>query len=149
MDQFLQSRQQQGRAPQHHRVTLRTFLKEWRDAGMLPVPVQPKSSLDMLAQAFDDSLTSERGLARITREHYLPMVRRFLQERLGTGPRGLPALNIHDGTQERRVGPAVCVVRSSPLRQASRSSRAARVPRVSLEHSTSSLCTPAWQGWRG
>ena len=36
--QFLQYRQQQGRAPRHHRVTLWTFLNELRDAGMLPFP---------------------------------------------------------------------------------------------------------------
>jgi site-specific recombinase XerC len=53
----------------------------------------------MLAQAFDDYLTSVRGLALITREHYLPIVRRFLQERFGTGPLVLHALGIHDMTQ--------------------------------------------------
>jgi hypothetical protein len=69
LDQFLQYRRQQGRAPRHHRVTLQTFLHALRDAGMLPIPAQQKSSLDILAQAFDDYLISERGLARITREH--------------------------------------------------------------------------------
>ena len=97
--QFLQYRQQQGRAPRHHRVTLWTFLHELRDAGMLPVPAQQDSALDVLVQAFDDYLTSVRGLARITRDHYLPIVRRFLQERFGTGPLVFHTLDIHDVTQ--------------------------------------------------
>jgi integrase/recombinase XerD len=99
IDQFLAYRQQQGRAPRHHRVTLRTFLKELRDAGMLLVPTRQDSALDVLVQAFDHYLTSVRGLARITREHYLPIVRRFLQERFGTGPLVFQALDIHDVTQ--------------------------------------------------
>ena len=97
--QFLQYRQQQGRAPRHHRVTLRTFLTELRDAGMLPVPARQESALDVLVHTFDDYLTSTRGLARITREHYLPIVRRFLQERFGAGPLVLHALGLHDMTQ--------------------------------------------------
>ena len=99
LDQFLQYHQQQGRAPRHHRVTLQTFLQALRDAGMLPTPAQQHSALDVLAQAFDDYLTSERGLAHITRAHYLPIVRRFLQERFGTGPLVLHALDLHDVTQ--------------------------------------------------
>lgn len=97
--QFLQYRQQQGRAPRHHRVTLRTFLQELHDAGRLSAPARQASALDVLVQAFDDYLTSARGLARITREHYLPIVRRFLQERFGTGPLGFQALTLHDVTQ--------------------------------------------------
>jgi len=97
--QFLQYRQQQGRAPRHHRVTLQTFLKELRDAGRLPVPARQASALEVLVQAFDDYLTSARGLAHITRDHYLPLVRRFLQERFGTGPLVFQALTIHDVTQ--------------------------------------------------
>jgi site-specific recombinase XerD len=93
--QFLQYRQQQGRAPRHLRLTLQTFLHELRDAGMLPVPVWQQSALDVLVQAFDDYLPSVRGLARSTREHYLPIVRRFLQERFGTGPLVLHALGLH------------------------------------------------------
>jgi integrase len=97
--QFLQYRQPQGRAPRHHRVTLRTFLNELRDAGMLPVPARQQSALDVLVHAFHDSLTAARGLSLITREHYLPIVRRFLQERFGPGPLVLPALDIHDVPQ--------------------------------------------------
>ena len=48
IEQFLAYRQQQGRAPRHHRVTLRTFLQELRDAGMLPVPIRQASALDVL-----------------------------------------------------------------------------------------------------
>lgn len=95
---FLQYRQQQGRAPRHPRVTLWTLLHEWRDAGMLPVPARPDSALDVLVQAFDDYLTSVRGLARIPRDHSLPIVRRVLQERLGTGPLVFQALTLHDVT---------------------------------------------------
>lgn len=97
--QFLQYRQQQGRAPRHHRITLQTFLHALRDAGMLPIPVQQQSALDLLVQAFDDSVTAVRGLARITRAHSLPIVRRFLQERCGTGPLVLHALGLHAMTQ--------------------------------------------------
>jgi site-specific recombinase XerD len=97
--QFLQYRQQQGRTPRHHRVTLHTFLKDLRDAGRLPVPPRQDSALDVLVQAFDDYLTSVRGLARITRDHYLPIVRRFLQQRFGTGPLLFQALTIHDVSQ--------------------------------------------------
>jgi site-specific recombinase XerD len=99
LDQFLQDHQQQGRAPRHHRVTLQPFLHALRDAGMLPTPAQPHSSLAVLAQAFDHHVTSERGLAHITRAHYLPIGRRFLQERCGTGPLVLHALDLHDVTQ--------------------------------------------------
>ena len=99
IEQFLAYRQQQGRAPRHHRVTLRTFLQELRDARMLPVPTRQDSALDVLVQTFDHYLTSVRGLARITREHYRPSVRRFLQERFGTGPLVLHALALHDVTQ--------------------------------------------------
>ena len=66
---------------------------------MLSVPARQESALDVFVQAFDDYLTSTRGLARITRDHYLPLVRRFLQERFGTGPLVFQALNLHDGTQ--------------------------------------------------
>jgi site-specific recombinase XerD len=99
IDQFLAYRQQQGRAPRHHRVTLRIFLKELRAAGMLPVPPRQDSALDVLVHTFDHYLTSVRGLARITRAHYLPIVRRFLQECFGTGPLVLHALALHDVTQ--------------------------------------------------
>ena len=96
---FLQSRQQQGRAPRPHRVTVHTCLTELRDAGMLPVPVRQDSALDVLVHAFDDDLTSARGLARIPRDHSCPIVRRFLQERFGAGPLVLQALGLHDMTQ--------------------------------------------------
>jgi integrase/recombinase XerD len=99
LSQCLQYRQQQGRAPRHHRVTVRTFLKEFRDAGMLAVPARQDSALDVLVQAFDDSLTSTRGLARITRDPSRPSVRRFLPERFGAGPLVFQALTIHDVTQ--------------------------------------------------
>jgi site-specific recombinase XerD len=99
IDQFLAYRQQQGRAPRHHRVTLGTFLQELRDAGMLPVPIRPASAIDVLVQAFDHYLTSARGLARITRDHYLPVVQRFLQERFGAGPLLFQTLTLHDVTQ--------------------------------------------------
>jgi site-specific recombinase XerD len=97
--QFLQDRQQQGRAPRHNRVTLQTFLTELRNAEMLPVPARQDNALDVFAHAFDDYLASERGLALVTRAHYLPIVQRFLQERFGTGPLLLHALGIHDVTQ--------------------------------------------------
>ena len=96
---FLQDRRQQGRAPRHNRVTLQTFLTGLRDAGMLPVAVRQESPLDVLARAFDHYLTAERGLAPITRGHYLPIMRGFLQERFGTAPLLLHTLNLHDVTQ--------------------------------------------------
>lgn len=74
---FLQDRRQQGRAPRHNRVTLQTFLTGLRDAGMLPVAVRQDSPLDVLARAFDHYLTAERGLAPITRGHYLPIMRKL------------------------------------------------------------------------
>jgi hypothetical protein len=114
LDQFLQYHQQQGRAPRHHRVTLQTFLHALRDAGMLPTPAQQHSSLDVLAQAFDDSLTSARGLAHLTRAHSLPIVRRFLQERFGTGPLVLHALDLHDVTQFLRRQAAAVSPRHAP-----------------------------------
>src|SRR5947208_15612475 len=66
---------------------------------MLPVPARQESALDVLVHTFDDYLTSTRGLARITRQHYLPIVRRFLQERIGAGPLVLHALGLHYMTQ--------------------------------------------------
>lgn len=96
--QLLPYRQPPGRAPRPHRVPLRTVLQAVRDAGLRPVPVWPQSARDRRAPAFDDSVTAVRGLARSTREPDLPMVRRFLQERCGTSPRGLPALGLHART---------------------------------------------------
>jgi hypothetical protein len=101
MGPFLPYRQQQGRAPRHHRVTWRTFRTEWRDAGMLPVPARQASALDGLVQTCDASLTSTRGLARIPREHSLPMVRRVLQKRCGAGPLVRPARSLHERPQFR------------------------------------------------
>ena len=57
-----------------------------------------KQARAVLVHAFDDSLTSARGLARLTREHSLPLVRRVLQERCGAGPLVLQALGRHDRT---------------------------------------------------
>ena len=99
IDQFLQYRQQQGRKPRHNHDTLRTFLMELRDAGLLPAPVHPTSSLDRLASAFDDYLADGRGLALTTRQRYLGIVRCFLQGRFGTDPLSLHELSIHDVTQ--------------------------------------------------
>ncbi len=99
LDQFLQHRQQQGRMPRHNHHALRTFLSELRDAGMLPVPARQQSAIDVLADAFADYLTHERDLSLITRDNYLPIVQRFLQERFGAGPLLLHRLGIHDVTQ--------------------------------------------------
>jgi integrase/recombinase XerD len=96
---FLQERQQQGWAPRHNRVTLQTFLLGLRDAGMLPVAGRQDSPLDVLERAFDHYLAAERGLAPITREHYLPIMRCFLQEHFGTAPLLLHTLGLHDVTQ--------------------------------------------------
>ncbi len=53
--QFLQYRQQQGRAPRHHRVTLRTFLTELRDAGTV-WPVLPGNTISLLCGVFSRSV---------------------------------------------------------------------------------------------
>ncbi len=92
---LLQYRQPQGRAPRHPRLPVPPFLQEWRDAGMRPMPGQPQSARDVRVQACDDDVPAVRGLARIPRAHALPMVRRVLQERCGTGPLGRPALGLH------------------------------------------------------
>jgi len=78
---------------------LRTFLSDLRNAGMLPIPARQQSPIDVLAGAFADYLTHERGLALITREQYLKIVQRFLKECFGDSPLLLHGLGIHDVTQ--------------------------------------------------
>jgi site-specific recombinase XerD len=99
IDQFLLDRQQQGRAPRHNRVTLQNFLSELREAGRLPLPpMRQESRLDGLERAFGHFLVNERGLSPATQSNYLPMVRRFLQERFGDGPLLLNTLSLRDVT---------------------------------------------------
>ena len=113
IDRFLQYRQQQGRMPRHNRDTLQTFLTELRDAGRLPTPVHPTSSLDVLASTFDDCLAHRRGLVLTTRHRYLRIVRGFLQGRFGTDPLLLHELSIHDVTQSLLRQSAVLSPRSA------------------------------------
>jgi len=98
LDQFRQSRRQHGRAPRPHRLTVQPVRQALRAAGRRPSPAQPHSARAILAQALDDSWSAARGLARIPRDPALPLGRRCLQERLGPGPRGWPALARHAGT---------------------------------------------------
>jgi len=144
LDQFLPYHPPPGRAPRHHRVTLPTLLPAWRDAGRLPPPAQQHSSRDGLAQAFDDYWTAARGLAHLTRAPDLPMGRRLLQERVGTGPRGLHARALHEVTQWLRRQAATVSPRHAPSlgrarrtlcrflvqRGAMRADRAAAIPAV-------------------
>lgn len=99
LEPFLRYRQQQGRRPRHNRHALQTFLAELRDAGMLPVPDRQPSSIDVLAAAFADYLTHERGLTLTTQAHSLQIVLRVLQEQFGEGPLLLHGLGIQDVTQ--------------------------------------------------
>jgi site-specific recombinase XerD len=113
--QFLQDRQKQGWAPRHNRVTLQTFLTELRNAGLLPIPARQERALDVLARALYHYLGDERGLAPATQRNYLPIMRRFLQERFGTGPLSLNALGLHDVTQFLRRHAATTSPRRAQL----------------------------------
>ena len=96
IDQFLQHRQQQGQMPRHNRVTLHTFLRELREAGMLSSPKRQDRPMDRLEQAFSHYLSHERGLAPTTWKPYVGIARRFLQEHFGTTSLQLHTLSLQD-----------------------------------------------------
>lgn len=68
--------------------TARIFLGHLREKGVVPtpVPVPDQSELAKLTVQYSEYLEDERGLAAITINSYVKIVRRFLVERFGDGP---------------------------------------------------------------
>jgi site-specific recombinase XerD len=84
--QFLQHRQRRGRMPRSNGATLRVLLELLRGAGVLR-PATPKAEgpIEQIEHVFAQYLAQERGLSAASEANYLPIVRRLLSWRFGTG----------------------------------------------------------------
>jgi hypothetical protein len=115
LGQLLPDRPKRGGAPRHNRGTLPTCLTARRNAGLLPLPARQDSALDVRERTVSHSLVDARGLAPATPRNSLPLMRRLLQERCGTGPGSRNARGLHDGTQVLRRHAATTSPRRAQL----------------------------------
>lgn len=78
--------------------SLALLLRLLRQANVIPDVVIPavESPLDRVEQNYARFLTQERGLVQTTLDNYLPVARRFLVSRFGSGKLRLAALGSHD-----------------------------------------------------
>jgi site-specific recombinase XerD len=78
--------------------SLALLLRQLRQANVIPEVVIPtiRSPLDRVEQDYARFLTQERGLVQSTLDNYLPVARRFLVRRFGSGKLRLAALRAHD-----------------------------------------------------
>jgi len=95
---FLRHKRRDGRVYPGEAATLRVFLEQLRHTGVIPIVVSAgdKPVLHPLECAFAQYLSQERGLSQATLRYYLPLVRRFLSDRFGTGPIRCEALGPPD-----------------------------------------------------
>jgi len=85
---FLRHKRRYGRLHRGNAATLRTLLCRLRTAGVISAATPPNDSgsLHPIGKAFAQYLSQERGLSRATLLNYGVLVRRFLEDRFGTGP---------------------------------------------------------------
>ncbi len=99
--EFLRARRRRGHASRGDGPTLRTLLAHLRHTGVIPPPppaVDPPER-SRVEQTFGVYLAQERGLSRATLINYLPVVRRFLSERVATGAIRLDEIRLADVTR--------------------------------------------------
>ncbi len=85
---FLQCRRRKHRIQRADAPTLRSLLNYLRQTDVIPTPT-PEADDSELARIecdFAEYLTRERRLSKASLVNYLPVVRRFLEERFGTRP---------------------------------------------------------------
>lgn len=130
--------------------SLSLLLRQLRQANVIPAVVDPvrDSPLDRVERDYAGFLTQERGLLQTTLNNYLPVARRFLISRFGSGRLRLDALRAHDvsafilrdlaGFSPKRVQLATSALRSflGHLYQTGRlaTNLAAAVPTVACRH---------------
>ena len=93
--EFLQYRRRHGLAPRSNDVVLKFLLTHLRNAGVVrsPLPAIGHSALHVIERGYTEYLAQERGLSAVTLANYLPLVRKFLCKRFGTGSIELTALH--------------------------------------------------------
>jgi site-specific recombinase XerD len=97
---FLQHRRRRGRLPRSNGATLRVLLGLLRDGGVVrPVVPAAEGLIDQIERAFAQYLVQERGLSGASRANYIPVVRRLLTQRFGTGSVKLDVLGPEDVTR--------------------------------------------------
>jgi len=99
--EFIKYRFIHYRPNRHENPTLRAFLAHLRGAGIVPFPAPTvdNSPLGRIESNFGRYLEQVRGLAQVTIHNYIPIARRFLSERFGTGIIVLEELTPPDITQ--------------------------------------------------
>ncbi|NIR31073.1 MAG: tyrosine-type recombinase/integrase [Gammaproteobacteria bacterium] len=87
VSQFLTNRRRRRLADRRDAVTCRTLLGYLRALDRIPSRTETieDTPLSRMERDFGQFLASERGLTRATLVNYLPIVRRFLTERFGSG----------------------------------------------------------------
>ena len=99
LEAFLTERRRDGRSARSQATTARQFLAHLRQHQVVaqpPPPLVAHSALATLLGQYEKHLRAERGLTTATVENYLPLVRRFLEERFGEGPLPLRELSPAD-----------------------------------------------------
>lgn len=96
--EFLGARWRRLRWHNSDQSSLALLLRQLRQANVIPEVVIPasESPLNRVEQDYARFLTQERGLVQTTLDNYLPIARRFLVSRFGSGKLRLEALRAHD-----------------------------------------------------
>jgi len=86
-------------------TTIRCFARHLQDLGVVILPeVLPEDSLvEQIIRRYTTHLLTERAVAQVTVDYYVPFARRFVDQRFGNRPLCLRALRESDVTEGARI----------------------------------------------
>jgi site-specific recombinase XerD len=92
---FLQQRRSEHPIQRADAPTFRLLLEHLRQSGAIPIPVAEvdDSELGRIVSCFANYLAQDRRLSQASLDNYLPVVRRFLEERFGNDPISLEEIH--------------------------------------------------------
>jgi site-specific recombinase XerD len=97
---FLKTRWKRTPARTGDRATMTLVLRYLRQSNITPLASrpEPRSDIELIERAYEDFLLNERNLVPASVEQYLPVTRRFLSHRFGSGKVWLKKLRASDVT---------------------------------------------------
>ena len=97
---FLHTRWKRTRMRSGDRATMALVLRHLRQSNISPPPSPPapRTDIELIERAYEDFLLNERSLVPASVEQYLPVARRFLAHRFGSGKAWLKKLRASDVT---------------------------------------------------
>jgi integrase len=102
---FLKARWNRTPERSGDRATMTFVLRHLRQSNVAvpPAPPAPRNDIELIERAYEDFLLNERSLVPASVEQYLPVARRFLSHRFGSGKVWLKKLRASDVTDFVRL----------------------------------------------